>query len=567
MKSIFVCSLLFLVNYFSFAQQNTFNAEVELQRFVDRGGKYEEVSNGVFKLTYANGFNKKMFLTPPKNKKENSNNINTTIINVWEIDTTFYIHKFKFWQKVDIVSHFAEPLFIEDINKNGLLELYAIKAEEFPGVGKAVILEQNSFGIFNKLSLYDSTGIFFQGIGDINGDDIKEAHLRTTDTLNGKFYKADSIGNLPTSFDFVFYFQPIGQINDMIYEDFDKNGKIDCAFIDWPTVYIAEYDSELNNFTQVFDYKIEPNDVPVGFANGDFDQDGKTEIVFGTALKKVYVIEAKGENEYQVIWQGDAPTYNAYMLTSTNDIDGNGKPEFWVGGQDHLTGISTFWAYESDGQNYYIPVASIELKYLVTLNTYYLQAYDIDNDGKEELIIDIGNYLMVLKFTGQPDQHSYEIYYVKIGELTEPTANFRPVSVYDLNYDGRKDILIPMDKYVNPNTIVFSYILVQDTLTSINENLSGLVYNYSLHQNYPNPFNPSTAIKFVLGKPENTAINIYNSLGKEITTLINEYLPSGEKEITWDGKDNKGNSVPTGVYFIQMTAGKYRQTIKAVLLK
>lgn len=562
-----VCFLFLIVGNYLFAQQNTFNTDLELQKFVDRGGKYQEVYPGMFKLTYANAFNKKVFLTPPKSIKKHSNNINTTIINVWEIDTTLYANKFRFWQRVNIVNDFEGIVFVDDLNKNGLLELYGLTEINWPFGGQVDILEQDPTGKFIRVFSYDTTSIFVQGIGDINGDGIKEVHLRTTDTLNGKFYKADSLGELPTKFDFVFYFQPIGQINDLTFGDFDKDGKTDCIFIDWPTVYIAKYDSSLNNFVQSFYFQIQPNDAQGGFAVGDFDQNGKTEIVFGTALKMVYVIEAKGENEYQVVWLGDAPTYNAYMITSTDDIDGNGKPEFWIGGQDHLTGISTFWAYESDGQNNYIPVASIELRYLVSLNTNYLQASDIDNDGKEELIINIGNYLLVIKFTGQPDQHNYEIYYAKIGELTEPTANFQPATVYDLNDDGRKDILIPMDKYVNPNTIVFSYILVQDSITSVDEKTSANDNNFLLRLNYPNPFNSVTRIEFLLGKSENTTIKVYNSLGKEITTLVNEYLPSGKQAITWDGKDNNGNTVSSGVYFIQMTAGVYRQTIKAVLLK
>lgn len=566
-KKLCICFLFLIVGNYLFAQQNTFNTDLELQQFVDRGCKYEEVNPGMFKLTYANGFNKKVFLTPPKSVKENSNNINTTIINVWEIDTTVYANKFRFWQRVNIVNDFEGTVFADDINKNGFIELYGLTQINWPFGGQVEILEQDYQGIFQSIYSYDSTSIFVQAIGDINGDGIKEVHLRTTDTLNGKFYKADSIGALPTSFDFVFYFQPIGQINDLTFGDFDKNGKTDCIFIDWPTVYIGEYDSSLNNFVQCFDFQIQANDAQSGFAVGDFDQDGKMEIVFGTALKKVYVIEAKGENEYQVVWLGDAPTYNAYMITSTDDIDGNGKPEFWVGGQDHLTGISTFWAYESNGQNNYIPVASIELRYLVSLYTNYLQTSDIDNDGKNELIINIGNYLLVIKFTGQPDQHSYEICYAKIGELTEPTTNFQPSTVYDLNNDGRKDILIPMDKYVNPNTIVFSYLLVQDSITSVDEKILANDNNFFLRPNYPNPFNPVTRIEFVLGKSENTTIKVYNSLGKEIATLVNEYLPSGKQAITWDGKDDKGNTVSSGVYFIQMTAGSYRQTIKAVLLK
>lgn len=568
MKKVIVIGLILLFNSLNIAQQNTFNKNEELQKLVDRGGKFEEISPGIIKLTYANGYNKKVFLPPPNSSNENLKNINTTIINVWEIDTTVYAYKFKFWQRLNIVNDFEGIVFVDDINRNDLLELYGLTKVNWPFGGQVEILEQDNQGIFHSVYAYDSTSIFVQAIGDIDGDGIKEVHLRTTDTLNGKFYKADSIGSLPANFDFVFYYHP-NQIGDERFGDFDINGKTDCLFIDQNTpskIVISTYVDSINNFSTVFELPIE-DDAPGGFAVGDFDEDGKTEIVFGTVLKKVYVIEAKGENEYQVVWQGDAPTYNAYMITSTDDIDGNGKPEFWVGGQDHLTGISTFWAYESNSQNNYIPVTSIELRYLVSLYTYYLQASDIDNDGKEELLFDVGNYLIILKFTGHPNQHNYEIYYIKIGELTEPTANFQPVTIYDLNNDERKDILIPMDKYVNPNTVVFSYILVQDTLTAVNESLSDLVYNYSLNQNYPNPFNPSTTIKFVLGNPENTTIKIYNSLGKEITTLINEYIPSGEKEISWNGKDNKGNTVSSGVYFIQMTAGSYRKTIKAVLLK
>ncbi len=568
MKILFVIGLLFLVNGFSLAQKNTFNKEVELQKFVEKGGRFEETNPGIYKLTYSDGMQRTFNINACSNNETNPKTINTTIINVWEIDTTAYAHKFKFWQKLYIVNDFTRVVFIDDINKNGFLELYGLTKVNWPFGGQVEILEQNNQGIFHSVYSYDSTSIFVQGIGDIDGDGIKEVHLRTTDTLNGKFYKADSIGGLPTSFDFVFYYQP-NQIGGETFGDFDNNGKSDCLFIDQNTpskIVIGTFIDSLNNFSSVFELPIE-NDAPGGFAIGDFDQDGKTEIVFGTVLKKVYVIEVKDENEYQVVWQGDAPTYNAYMITSTNDIDGNGKPEFWVGGQDHNTGISTFWCYEAGGQNNYIPVASIELRYLVSPFTNYLQASDIDNDGKEELIINIGNYLIILKFVGQPNQHSYEIYYVKIDELTEPTADFQPVTVYDLNRDGRKDILIPMDKYVNPNTVVFSYILVRDTLTSANEDISVNDYDYFLSPNYPNPFNPVTTINFIIGKSENTTIKVYNSLGKEIATLINEYLPSGERTIQWDGKDNNGNTISSGVYFIQMTAGNYRQTIKAVLLK
>ena len=224
-KIFFICFLFLIVDEYLFAQQKTFNVEIELQRFMDNGGKCEEVNRGMFKLTYANGFNKKVFLTPPKSVKENSKNINTTIINVWEIDTAVYAHKFKFSQRVDITNYFEDTVPIYDINANGFPEIYGVTGNNWPFGGQVDILEQDSSGKFNKSFSYDSTSLFVQGIGDINGDGIKEVHLRTTDTSNGKFYKADTPGVLPTKFEFVFYFQPIGQINDLTFGDFDKTGK------------------------------------------------------------------------------------------------------------------------------------------------------------------------------------------------------------------------------------------------------------------------------------------------------------------------------------------------------
>jgi len=65
----------------------------------------------------------------------------------------------------------------------------------------------------------------------------------------------------------------------------------------------------------------------------------------------------------------------------------------------------------------------------------------------------------------------------------------------------------------------------------------------------------------------NVSIKIFNVLGKEIKQLLQENLPSGEHNIQWDGKGDEGSTLPSGIYFIQMIAGKYRQSIKTVLLK
>ena len=553
--------ILLIVSTLSLAQQNTFNKETEPKQFVERGGKFEGISPNIYRLTYIDGTQRVFNLNPSPNQINSSKHFDNTIINVWEIDTTLYCSKFKFWQIVNLANNRDGTLPIEDINQNGLLELYGRTRFTWPYGGRVDILEQDGQGIFQTVYSYDSTSLFVQGVGDINSDGIKEVYLRTSDTLNGKFYKADSLGAFPTSFNFIFYYSTTAQIYDMNFGDFDKNGVTDCAFMDWP-VFIATYDSSLNNFSEVLQFDV--NDDASGFAIGDFDEDGKTDLVFSTGSHGIYAIEAENTNQYSVVWNGLAPGVNPYMITSTNDIDSNGKPEFWIGGMDFTTGISTFWCYEPDGNNNYIPVAGIELRYLVSLFTFYLQAVDIDNDGKEELVINIGNHLLILNFTGKPNQHSYDLFYAKIGEATQPSAIFYPSTIYDLNKDGKKDILLPMEIYPPPD---LSYILVQNIITSVSTDGSQIFDKFDLSQNYPNPFNPSTRIKVTVKELCNVQITVYNILGKEIKLLLNENLPAGEYTIQLDGKDNEGDILSGGVYIIQMIAGDYQKTIKTILLK
>jgi hypothetical protein len=89
----------------------------------------------------------------------------------------------------------------------------------------------------------------------------------------------------------------------------------------------------------------------------------------------------------------------------------------------------------------------------------------------------------------------------------------------------------------------------------------------ALLPNYPNPFNPTTTISFTLVKRENTNLSVYNIEGKLVTTLVDETLDGGFKEVTWHGKDAHGNPVSTGVYFYRLTAGNRTLTKKMVLLK
>jgi PA domain/FlgD Ig-like domain len=89
----------------------------------------------------------------------------------------------------------------------------------------------------------------------------------------------------------------------------------------------------------------------------------------------------------------------------------------------------------------------------------------------------------------------------------------------------------------------------------------------TLAQNVPNPFNPETTIRFSLPSSERVTLNVYSASGALVRTLVDGVQPSGSHSFTWNGVDNRGNAVSSGVYFYRLTAGKFNDTRKMVLLK
>ncbi|MDZ7339060.1 MAG: GEVED domain-containing protein [candidate division KSB1 bacterium] len=86
--------------------------------------------------------------------------------------------------------------------------------------------------------------------------------------------------------------------------------------------------------------------------------------------------------------------------------------------------------------------------------------------------------------------------------------------------------------------------------------------SYALEQNYPNPFNPTTTIAFCLQDAGFTTLRVFNMLGQEVKTLVERELTAGRHEVSWDGTDNQGNLVPTGLYVYTLTVNGYRASRK-----
>jgi CubicO group peptidase (beta-lactamase class C family) len=118
----------------------------------------------------------------------------------------------------------------------------------------------------------------------------------------------------------------------------------------------------------------------------------------------------------------------------------------------------------------------------------------------------------------------------------------------------------------NSHTSNFWKIIVDalfDYVTSVElETIDEIPTGYILSQNYPNPFNPNTKINFSIPKQSSVLIKVFDILGNEVETLINEEKRTGTYEITWNAE-----KLPSGVYFYRLQAGNYVETKKLVLLK
>lgn len=105
-------------------------------------------------------------------------------------------------------------------------------------------------------------------------------------------------------------------------------------------------------------------------------------------------------------------------------------------------------------------------------------------------------------------------------------------------------------------------------LVGISNSVSSIPGDYELSQNFPNPFNPVTTIYYSLPKSARVTMKVYDILGNEVRTLLNdEQISSGRNNVVWDSKNNSGMTVASGVYFYKIVTDEFSKTMKMILAK
>ena len=136
-------------------------------------------------------------------------------------------------------------------------------------------------------------------------------------------------------------------------------------------------------------------------------------------------------------------------------------------------------------------------------------------------------------------------------------------SIYAADVDGDGDMDVLSASY-SDNKIAW-YENLQ--ITGINEG-NNLILMFNDLSNYPNPFNPTTTINYSLKENSKVSLNIYNIKGQKVKQLVSDHLPSGQHSVVWDGNDDNGSQVSSGIYFYKLNVnGKTEPVKKCLLLK
>ena len=130
---------------------------------------------------------------------------------------------------------------------------------------------------------------------------------------------------------------------------------------------------------------------------------------------------------------------------------------------------------------------------------------------------------------------------------------------------GRANILIHTDLYAVAEIrgdLTFDFVSAVDIPGD--GNIPAVL---DLRDNFPNPFNPLTTIRFGVARDERVLLDVFDVRGRLVRNLLNETRPAGYHTVAWDGLDNRGARVVSGVYLYRLTAGSYSETKRMLLIK
>jgi hypothetical protein len=315
---------------------------------------------------------------------------------------------------------------------------------------------------------------------------------------------------------------------------------------------------------------------------GDFDGDGNADFVVGAPFADPDTMDRSVNSGAAFVYSGldgsvlltirgdSADDYLGQSVADAGDVNGDGRADFIVGAPNAnpegrpdagwagiFLGPGGFPVYEltgdSTGDLFGWSVAG---------------AGDVDGDGSDDVIVGaIGADPNGFDYAGSAFLLSgadRSVIFRAEGSGSLHELGYVVGGAGDVNGDGRPDILASALLADSGRGEVFVYGLVA-TGAADEKNVRPI--RFELSQNYPNPFNAATTIRYVLPKGGNVTLEVFNLAGQRVKILAEESRAAGEHTVAWNGKDEKGRALPSGVYFYRISGKDFSETKKMILLK
>ena len=379
-------------------------------------------------------------------------------------------------------------------------------------------------------------------------------------------------------------------------DDLDNDGAVDLVSANFltPSIYVfrGKGDGTFHDFV-----RLETALGPVNLQMADVNEDGQPDLIAanrraatGQPGVSIYLgLTGAGFRDPIFLPAGELPA-----TVAVADLDGDSHHDIVVanGFSDDII------LYHGDGRGAFTDPETISLQSGITPRS--IIATDLDHDGDLDLglVNKLGNTLMILiNQQAQPvgvstvsaelqvrepgvvdiswkstDSASSVHVYRQMGNVhTSPGRSTDRIRLTDSPLVG-----YGRHSFTDRSVIVghtYSYWLESTDLDGTRQMAGPYVTTvtppeeYELAQNAPNPFNPDTVISYRIARPGHVRITIYNLVGEEVATLVNEVHGPGYFTARWDGRDSGGNAVGSGVYVYTLRAGAFTSTRRMTLLK
>jgi type IX secretion system substrate protein len=446
-------------------------------------------------------------------------------------------------------------LLMSDCDHNGKSDFI------YRGIGaKLYFVENQGSNVFTVVDSISSLFYIPLAVGDFDGDSLTDLAVQEGNFV--RVLESNSYNSFPKTIVWSYTlsgpfgegrFEQYGQMTDL-----DNDGRKEILmttntfplFSGYGYVSIFENVSD-NNYNRIFYYGLNyPNSVLGYISSGDYDNNNKLEFACSAGVSdSLYVFEAVANDTFRLKFKTYTGLTNQYPVVTGSDLDNDGKREIFVSGDNFSQpGFRNIQMYEaSSGDAFSLNCTITQFTNLIGFQP--VNTGNLFSTGSDELVFE-GHRIYIYNATGN------NAFTVRDSSLfyASATNSF----CFDINPGGYKELQII--RY-NGSILVFDNPFVTGIV-----NINQIPSVFSLYQNYPNPFNPTTKIRFDIGGPAfrtlEVKIIVYDMLGHEITTLVNESLQPGSYETQWNASEYS-----SGIYFFRLVTPQYEETRQMVLIK